>query len=121
MIRTPGEYVNLDELRNTVVAMRQGVPVRIREIASVDDTWRKVSSIVRVKRPAGIRLSVNKQSGTNTVEVARAVRAEDELVNRDIPSCRSCPSSTRPITSSGPSPTSEGRRSMAGCWPSSCC
>jgi len=84
-VRTPGEYSGLDELRNTVVAIRDGAPIQLREIADVEDAWEKVTQIVRVNGLPGIRLAVNKQSGTNTVEVARGVLKEIERVNRDIP------------------------------------
>ena len=85
MIRTPGEYTNLSELQNTVIAVREGVPIQLKEIASVEDSWQKVTRIVRVNGKPGIRLSVNKQSGKNTVEVAKGVLQEIERINRDIP------------------------------------
>jgi HAE1 family hydrophobic/amphiphilic exporter-1 len=85
MIRTPGEYTNLDELRNTVIAIREGVPIQLKEIASVEDSWEKVTRIVRVNGLPGIRLGVRKQSGKNTVEVAKGVLQEIERINRDIP------------------------------------
>ena len=84
-IRTPGIYNNLGELENTVVAMRDGVPIQLKEIASITDAWQKITRIVRVNGRPGVRLSVNKQSGMNTVEVARGVLAEIEKINRDIP------------------------------------
>ena len=84
-IRTPGEYTDLDQLRDTVVAIRQGAPVCLSEIADVEDSWEKVTRIVRVNGVPGVRLSVNKQSGRNTVEVARGALAEIERINRDIP------------------------------------
>ena len=84
-IRTPGEYSSLDELARTVVAVRQGVPILLREVAAVEDTWQKVTRIVRVNGEPGIQLSVNKQSGTNTVEVARRVLAEITAVDADLP------------------------------------
>ncbi|HUU44046.1 MAG TPA: efflux RND transporter permease subunit, partial [Planctomycetota bacterium] len=84
-VRTPGEYANLEQLRNTVIASPDGVPVALREVADVEDTWQKVRQVVRVNGRPGIRLSVNKQSGTNTVDVARACLAEIEKINRDIP------------------------------------
>ena len=34
-IRTPGEYTDLRQLQDTVVAMRQGVPIQLKEIARV--------------------------------------------------------------------------------------
>lgn len=85
LIRTPGVYTSLDEIRDTVIAIRDGVPIQIKEIATVEDSWQKVRRIVRVNGKPGIRLSISKQSGKNTVEVAQAVLKEMELVQRDIP------------------------------------
>jgi len=84
-IRTPGVYSNLDELRRTVIAIREGVPIQLGEIADVADAWEKRTRIVRVNGQPGVRMAVNKQSGTNTVEVAGAVLKELERVNQDIP------------------------------------
>jgi HAE1 family hydrophobic/amphiphilic exporter-1 len=85
LIRTPGVYTSLDEIRDTVVAIRDGVPIQVKEIASVEDSWQKIRRIVRVNGKPGIRLSVSKQSGKNTVEVAQAVLEELENIKRDIP------------------------------------
>lgn len=85
LIRTPGVYTSIDEIRDTVVAIRDGVPIQIKEIASVEDSWQKIRRIVRVNGKPGIRLSVSKQSGKNTVEVAKAVLKEIENIKKDIP------------------------------------
>ena len=85
LIRTPGVYTNLDEIRNTVIAIRDGVPIQVKEIASVEDSWQKIRRIVKVNGKPGIRLSISKQSGKNTVEVAQAVFKELERIKRDIP------------------------------------
>ena len=85
LIRTPGVYTSLDEIRDTVVAIRDGVPIQVKEIASVEDSWQKIRRIVRVNGKPGIRLSISKQSGKNTVEVAQAVLKEIENIQQDIP------------------------------------
>jgi len=90
-IRTPGEYTDLKQLEDTVIAIRQGVPIALREIAGVEDSWQKITRIVRVNGEPGISLSVNKQSGKNTVEVARAALKELEQINRDIPQIKIIP------------------------------
>ncbi len=90
-IRTPGEYTDLKQLEDTVVAMRQGVPIQLREIATVEDSWQKITRIVRVNGEPGLRLSVNKQSSKNTVEVARGALKELERINRDIPQIKIIP------------------------------
>jgi multidrug efflux pump subunit AcrB len=84
-IRTPGVYNSLDELRNTVVAVRDGAPIQLKEIATVEDAWEKVVRIRRVNGRPGVILAVNKQSGKNTVEVANGVLRELERINRDLP------------------------------------
>jgi len=90
-VRTPGEYTDLKQLEDTVIATRQGVPIQLREIAAIEDSWRKVTRIVRVNGQPGVRLSVNKQSGKNTVEVARGALKELESINRDIPQVKIIP------------------------------
>ena len=90
-VRTPGEYTNLEELRDTVVAIRNGVPIRLREIASIEDTTAKVTRIIRINGKPGVYVGVSKQSGTNTVQVARAVLREVEQINRDIPQIQLIP------------------------------
>ncbi len=90
-VRTPGEYTDLKQLQDTVIAVRQGVPIQLREIADVEDSWEKITRIVRVNDEPGLTLSVNKQSGKNTVEVARGALAELEQINRDLPQIKIIP------------------------------
>jgi HAE1 family hydrophobic/amphiphilic exporter-1 len=91
LIRTPGVYTSLDEIRDTVITIRDGVPIQVKEIASVEDSWQKIRRIVRVNGKPGVRLSISKQSGKNTVEVAQAVLKEIENIHQDIPQIRLTP------------------------------
>jgi HAE1 family hydrophobic/amphiphilic exporter-1 len=84
-VRTLGEYTSLEQLAGTVIAVREGVPIRLSDIARVDDSWKKLTRIIQVNGKPGVRVGVRKQSGTNTVDVARQVLSEVEQVNRDIP------------------------------------
>ena len=90
-LRTPGEYTSLEQLRNTTLAVHEGSPVRLWEVADVSDGWARIRRIVRVNGESGIRLSISKQSGTNTVEVAKRVLKELEQIERDIPQIRIIP------------------------------
>ncbi|NQU43415.1 efflux RND transporter permease subunit [bacterium] len=90
-LRTLGEYTDLDQLRQTTIAVPNGTPVLLGNVAEVTDSWQKITRIVKVNGEPGVRLSVNKQSGTNTVEVAELVLAEVAKVNEDIPQIRLTP------------------------------
>ncbi len=84
-MRTLGEYTSIDQLAETVVAIREGATVKLRDIARIDDTWKKISRLIFVNGKPGVRLGVRKQSGMNTVEVAKLALEETERINRDIP------------------------------------
>lgn len=47
-IRTPGLYTSLDEIRNTIVAMVDGVSIRVRDIGVVEGSWKEETSHVLV-------------------------------------------------------------------------
>lgn len=91
LVRTQGEYHDLEEIRNTVVTMRNGVPIQIRDVANVEDSWEEIRQIVRINGESALRISINKQSGANTVKVADGVKAEIERINRDIPQIQIIP------------------------------
>ncbi len=91
LIRTQGEYRNLDEIRNTVITMREGTPIQIRDVADVEDSWEEVRSQNRLNGKPGLRMFLNKQSGANTVQVAEAAKQEIERINQDLPQIQLIP------------------------------
>ncbi len=90
-LRAPAEFASLDQIRNTVVAQREGAAVTISQIARVKDTYEKLTRIIRVNGERGLRVAIRKQSGANTVEVARRVLAEIDEVNRAFPQLKISP------------------------------
>ncbi len=82
-LRTPGLLASLDELRDIVVARRDGAPVYLAQLAEVQDTHREVTRVTRINGEPGILLAIRKQSGTNTVQVVRDVRREVDRINAD--------------------------------------
>lgn len=84
-LRAPAEFVNLDEIRNTVIFEQDGSMVTIGQIAEVKDTYEKKTRIVRVNGERGLRAGIRKQSSANTVEVAKGIIKEIEAVNKAFP------------------------------------
>ena len=85
LVRSQGQFSNLDQIRDLVVLTRDNVPVYLRDIAEVKDSTEDVRSVLRINGKAGVRMNVQKQSGTNTVQIAQAVRQEVERINREVP------------------------------------
>ena len=88
LLRSQGQFADLDQLRDLVVLTRGNVPVYLRDIADVRDTTEDLRSFQRINGKAGVRMQITKQSGKNTVAIARAARAEIERTNREVPSVR---------------------------------
>ena len=86
LVRSQGQFENLNEIRDLVVMTRTGVPVYMRDIAEIKDSTEDFRSFTRINGKPGVRLRITKQSGTNTVEIANAVRAEIAKINREMPS-----------------------------------
>lgn len=91
LVRIPGVYTSLEEIRNSVIAIRDGVPILLKEIASVDDTHQRITRIVRINGVPGTRVAINKQSGKNTVTVAEGVLKEIERIHQEIPQIQMVP------------------------------
>ena len=84
-LRAPAEFVNLDQIRNTVIVQRDGAAIRLGQIAEVKDTYEKLTRIVRVNGGRGLRVAIRKQASANTVDVSRRVLAEIEAINQAFP------------------------------------
>ena len=98
LVRSQGQFVNIDDIRDLVVLTRQTVPVYLKDVADVTDSTEDRRQFLRItSRDAGgklgeghsaVRMQINKQSGENTVAVAQAIRAEVARINRDVPGVR---------------------------------
>ena len=73
LIRLAGKYKNVGELRNLVVSNKNGVQVRLGDIADVQDSQKVAQKIARVNSKSAIILQVIKQSDANAVAVSEEV------------------------------------------------
>lgn len=84
-MRTLGTFDSIEEIENLFVTIApDGSTVRLRDIADVEDTHAEVTRFVRINGQEGIYIEIYKQSGANTVAVARGIRKELEAINQDM-------------------------------------
>ena len=96
ILTTMGEYASIEEIKNTAVTYRGGgytgtsveMPrqVFLRDIADVYEGYKDESSIVYVNGQAAVTLSVQKQSGKNSVQTANELRKRVDRISRELPS-----------------------------------
>ncbi|HEV8605895.1 MAG TPA: efflux RND transporter permease subunit [Tepidisphaeraceae bacterium] len=75
ILRTMGRVENAAQFNDIIVANVAGQPIRIRDLGAVDDSYEEPRSIGRLDGDNAVLLVVQKQSGTNTVEVIDTVKA----------------------------------------------
>jgi len=79
-IKTRGQVYSARELGNIIITASAGAPVRIADVARVEDGAEEHRSYATLNGKSSVTLLVRKQSGSNTVDVAHKVRkALDEL------------------------------------------
>ncbi|MBI2421246.1 MAG: efflux RND transporter permease subunit [Candidatus Hydrogenedentes bacterium] len=84
VVRTKAEFQSVEEIADMVVAYREGSPIRIRDIGRVEDGLQEERSMARLNGTRAIGLLVRRQSGTNTVQVADAVKHEVALLQKEL-------------------------------------
>ncbi|MBI5368969.1 MAG: efflux RND transporter permease subunit [Planctomycetes bacterium] len=84
VVKTKAEFRSAEEFGSLVVAWRGGAAIRARDLGRVEDGLEEERSLARLNDVAAVSLLVRRQSGTNTVEVAAAVRAEVDRLRREL-------------------------------------
>ncbi len=72
-LRTLGEFKNVDQIRNTIITVRDGQPLLLKDVADVVDGIEQPIGNVRINGENGIVLNVYRQSDANVVTAANAV------------------------------------------------
>lgn len=86
-IRTTGAFSSVDEdIANAQIATKDGVPIRLKDVASVYDGYKDAETSVYINGTPGVYVSVMKQSGQNTVTVANSIYKSIKQLNSLLPS-----------------------------------
>ncbi|MCI7126448.1 MAG: efflux RND transporter permease subunit [Agathobaculum sp.] len=75
-VRTDGEYRSVEDVKNALISLPAGGTVRLSQLADVSMQPKDRSAIAKVDGEECLFLSVNKQSGSNTAQIAERAKAE---------------------------------------------
>lgn len=84
-LRVQGEFTGSSVIENIVVGNMAGKPVYIRDVATVRDSIKDLSLDEKINGEQGLRMFVMKQSGANTMKVAREVRKNVDELQKQLP------------------------------------
>ncbi|WP_353095547.1 efflux RND transporter permease subunit [Tissierella praeacuta] len=84
-IRVMGEFNSIDEIRDMPITLNTGMVITLKDIAQVELKNKDITAISRTNGEDSINISIKKQSGKNTVQVADLVNKEVEKLKKDYP------------------------------------
>ena len=84
-VRAEGEALDLAGFRQLVVAYRDGNPVRLQDVAVVEDGLEDRRRLARANGEPSIGFGIRKLRGANAVEVGQAAKAKIAQIQQDLP------------------------------------
>ena len=85
VLRTMGRIERPEDFEKVVIANVGGVPVRVRDVGRAVDAEQEARNLARLDGVESVALSVQKQSGSNTVAVIKKVKAELADLQKGLP------------------------------------
>ncbi len=85
VVKTEGEFSSVDEMNEIVLAVKDGVPVRLRDVGRAESGITNYRSLARFNGDPSVGLGILKQSKANTVDVARRVKDMLPEIQKNLP------------------------------------
>jgi HAE1 family hydrophobic/amphiphilic exporter-1 len=86
LVRVPGEFKSVEPMKQIVLTSRNGMIVKLSDVGTVEDSFKEIQRYIRINGQSGAILLIQKQSGANTVQVARLVRQRLPQLMKGLPS-----------------------------------
>lgn len=85
-LKADGEFKSSDDLSKIIVSNFDGREIKLTDVATIKDTLQKSTIDERINSNQGVRVMIQKQSGANTVDIARKVMAMLPEIQASMPS-----------------------------------
>ena len=84
-VRVPAEFVDPGEVDHLLIAVRDGNPIYLADVAVVHDTFKDRSTYSRLDGRESITVSVQKRAGANIIAISEAVKQIIREAERQAP------------------------------------
>lgn len=85
IIKIKGEMASINDFNELIVGYQKGSAIKIKNIGRAEDGVEEKRTIARFNGVSAVGLGIQKQSGTNTVEVIDRVKKEMEKIKKTLP------------------------------------
>ena len=73
LVRTVNQFTGLDQMRELLITTEGGVPIRLKDVATVSQGFKERQAIIRADGQEAVEIAIYKEGDANTVDVADAL------------------------------------------------
>ncbi len=84
IVRTVGEYQSPDDVGNVIIARRNGLPVYVRDVATVSVAYRDPEHVVREMGRTSIAINAIRKTGANVLDAMQKLREAVRELNEGV-------------------------------------
>ncbi len=84
-VKVKGEFPRIQDFNELVLASSKGAVVKLKDVGRAEDGMEEKRTIGRFNGVSSVNIGIQKQSGTNTVEVVERVKSELGLFRKNLP------------------------------------
>ncbi|MCA9236552.1 MAG: efflux RND transporter permease subunit [Planctomycetales bacterium] len=84
VVRALGEFRSMEQVENQLLAVRDGAPVFVRDVAVVQLGYKKPDGLVRRFGESSIAINCIRETGANVIDVMNGLRTTVDAINRDV-------------------------------------
>lgn len=89
LVKTMGEFQSPGDFNELIISFKEGTPIRIKDVGYAEDGFEDIEeeyrTIARFNGKPAVALGIQKQTGTNTVAVADAVKRRLAELEAELP------------------------------------
>jgi CzcA family heavy metal efflux pump len=85
LVLTTGQFASLDDIRGTVVAIENGVPIRVRDVAEVRDGVEDRRTLITGNGQPAALINISRQIGGNILQLASDIKTQIRNLGSAIP------------------------------------
>ena len=83
LVRTVNQFSSLEQMRDMLLTTVDGVPVYLRDVATVEQGNKEREAIIRVGSAESVEIAIYKEGDANTVAVAQSVKEALRAMERE--------------------------------------
>jgi HAE1 family hydrophobic/amphiphilic exporter-1 len=85
LVRTLNEFATVQDMADSIIAVKEGRPVYLRDVARVESGYKERDAITRVNGRESVELAIYKEGDANTVQLADGVRTRLAELEKNLP------------------------------------